>query len=371
LSVIPGVNLGLDSSGGVYTVGVGLAGQAGVVVGLGSGSGGSAAGEEVSVIVGDPQTVSETVLLTGSNPGVYLNLAGTTVPVPLPAIGLDTAGGVDVVSFGPGTGTLVAVDPTSPAAEAILGGMETIYAGGGEVALGGLTSKIPGLENPVSLPFVGIDTAGGVGALSVGIAGTGAVVAVDPTNPAAQVILAGIETVYGSSDGTVSVHGITDSIPGLSTLLGTSSPFSTASHGADTISMGMGTDTVVEPGRATVASLSAIGKSAFAGVDSISGGHNVLGSVPSVDQIGGAIGHDVLSSISTSNLFGFGTDSAAGAHLASGLVSGGELTQVVTPVHTDLTHTDGSAGHSLVSMDGGLTTIELKGVSHVTSSIGK
>lgn len=141
-------------------------------------------------------------------------------------------------------------------------------------------------------------------------------------------IIGGAETVGFDRNQEVIARGVTDSVGGSSA----SSSFS----GNDTIASGSGADTVVQAGLATVASLDqslALDSIAPVGASSSSAAN------PFADAI---------------NL---GADSLAAAQLVSDFASRADLAQPVTLVEDDLS---GAVGGSLVSMDGGLTTIELK-----------
>lgn len=112
-----------------------------------------------------------------------------------------------------------------------------------------------------------------------------------------------------------------------------------SSSSNDTISFGSGSDTVVQAGSAAV---SGLGQSL---------------ALDSIAPVGASSSSAADPFADTINL---GADSLAAVQLVSDFASSADLAQPISSATDDLA---GAAGGSLVSMDGGLTTIELKNIT--------
>jgi len=188
-----------------------------------------------------------------------------------------------------------------------------------------------------------------------------------------------------------------------------SSPHATPSHtsgaytisgGNDTISFGTGSDTMFEAGTATIHGLfgaATLSGGALAFTDAASGIHGVNALTGEATLIGGKFasefiggtgtalmkgglgndtfvggsGHDTLVGGSGANVFEFLSTEAGGQHVISNFVSGHDQLYVEGHSLSYLqSHHDVSVhgGNTYISLDGGKTTIELKGVTGLTNS---
>lgn len=131
-----------------------------------------------------------------------------------------------------------------------------------------------------------------------------------------------------------------------------------ASSSSDNLTLGSGVDTVVALGNATAAGLS--GVVAGLGVDSVI---STVGNV--VPGLGGL---DAFSAQSSGGAFALGADSLAAAQVVSDFVSAPVAQAGVVTAVVDTTT---SAVGSVVSLDQGLTTIQVTGlVNKITSPFG-
>jgi len=167
-----------------------------------------------------------------------------------------------------------------------------------------------------------------------------------------------------------------------------------AFSGHDTISLGVGSDTIFEAGNATVhglfgSSSVAGGAVAFVNASSLheelalSGKETLVGGAVSQDFVGksanllqGVIGKDVLAALNTETLAGgagknFIEVTGGGAHVISNFVAGKD--QLYVEGHS-LSYLQQNhevtvkGGNTLISLDGGKTTIELQGVTGLKAS---
>jgi hypothetical protein len=164
--------------------------------------------------------------------------------------------------------------------------------------------------------------------------------------------------------------------------------------GHDTISLGVGSDTIFEAGNATVHGLfgsSSIGGGAVAFVNAsslheelaLSGKETLVGGAVSHEFVGkssnllqGVIGKDVLAGLDQATLAGglgknFVEVTGGGAHVISNFVAGKD--QLYVEGHS-LSYLQQNhevvvkGGSTYISLDGGKTTIELQGVTGLKSS---
>lgn len=268
------------------------------------------------------------------------NLTNTYVsPEDLPVV-VALPDGSSPVQFGyvgvPGVGAAgVAVAPEAQTMQ--------IFAGptGDETMLNMVVS-------PDNLPFVttlpnGTDPVQVVylGAPSVGSVMVALNQEAQPGDPFAQVVV--------RPDGGAPILNQVINMPGFLGA-GPESSSSSASASNDNLSFGSGMDSVVALGNATAAGLSEVGTSL--GADSII---SSVADPVGVDALGGS---DAFSAQSSSSAFALGADSLAAVQAVSDFASAPAAAPVVTTVE-DVS----SAAGSLVSLDDGLTTIDVSGVT--------
>jgi hypothetical protein len=209
----------------------------------------------------------------------------------------------------------------------------------------------------------------------------------------------GNDSITENSSGHITVGGGADTI----NLIGSGVINQSGMGGHDTIHLGFGSDTIYEQGQATVygefgtATISGgqldVVNSGFAthellaltGNATLIGGEYtnqfVAGSGNSVvmqgsglmgpDTFVGGSGHDTMTGGANSNLFEFLASEKGGHTVITNFVSGqdqlyleGQSLAYLTQ-HHDVTS---SGGNTYITLDGGATTIELKGVSSLTNS---
>jgi Ca2+-binding RTX toxin-like protein len=175
--------------------------------------------------------------------------------------------------------------------------------------------------------------------------------------------------------------------------------------GRDTISIGIGTTTITEQGHATISgsqyTAGAFGSATLFGGElkvtasdgiatdkAISGSATLIGTSAPTKFIGGTgsasmvggkgddtfvggSGHDTLVGGTGADLFEFTNHHAGGTHLIKDFVSGQDQLYLeghslsYLESHNDIsTH----GGNTFISLDGGKTTIELQGVTHLNAS---
>ena len=203
------------------------------------------------------------------------------------------------------------------------------------------------------------------------------------TGPGKIVVGAGHDTLSLHKGGVISQHG---------------------SAGRDTIHIGTGTTTIYEQGHATVTgpySCGAFGSATIFGGElkvtashgtteetAVSGKMTLLGSAAPTEFVGGTgstsmaggkhadtfiggLGHDTMHGGKGHDLFEFVSAEKGGKHLIKDFVSGQDHlyleghTLSYLQKHGEIsTH----GGNTYISLDGGKTTIELQGVTHLKSS---
>jgi len=182
-------------------------------------------------------------------------------------------------------------------------------------------------------------------------------------------------------------------------LIGDGSITQTGTSGHDTIALGLGNDTLFETGQATV--LGAFGSASIDGgivsfVNSgsthtetaLSGNVTLIGGDFGTQFIGGngttlmegglgpdtfvgGSGHDTMIGGHGHNVFEFLASEAGGQHVITNFVGGQDQLYLegqslsYLQAHHDITV---SGGNTYISLDGGKTTLVLKGITHLTSS---
>jgi Ca2+-binding RTX toxin-like protein len=207
----------------------------------------------------------------------------------------------------------------------------------------------------------------------------------------------GNDNITANGVGAISVGGGSDTISLLHNG-GTIHQFGAGGH--DTITLGLGQDTVYEAGHATISAqfgtayvddgvvkfkLFPHGNS---GVQVLSGDATLIGGASTdvftggsgktlmeggkgADTFIGGSGHDTMVGGKGSNLFEFLSTAAGGNHVITNFVAGQDQLYLeghslsYLENHNDIT-THG--GNTYISLDGGSTTIELKGITNLTSS---
>jgi Ca2+-binding RTX toxin-like protein len=172
----------------------------------------------------------------------------------------------------------------------------------------------------------------------------------------------------------------------------------TKHSGHDTITLGFGDDTIHEAGSATIHSsfVSATikgGELAFSHsghvIDDVSGKATLVGSSAPTEFVGGSgstvmkggsghdtfvggSGHDTMTGFdhSSGNVFEFLSSEKGGQHVVTNFVSGDQLYIEGHSLSYLQSHLDVSThhGNTYISIDGGKTTIELKGFTGLNSS---
>jgi Ca2+-binding RTX toxin-like protein len=199
--------------------------------------------------------------------------------------------------------------------------------------------------------------------------------------PAAISVGGGADTLTLYSDGTINQYG---------------------SSSSDTIDLGTGNDTIYEQGSATV--WGAFSNDTFraatikggemivthsAGVTdaiAVSGSATLVGSTTTTEFVGGTgstnmignsgsdtfvggSGYDTMAGVGSNNVFEFLSSESGGQHVIQNFVSGDQLyiegySLSALQSSNDITT---SGGNTYISIDGGKTTIELKGVTGLSS----
>jgi len=182
------------------------------------------------------------------------------------------------------------------------------------------------------------------------------------------------------------------------TVKGSGTVYVTGSSGHDTITLGHGSDTVIEQGSATVygsfgsavvdhGQLSIVekphGESVTAGSGNatlVGGKSNVTftGGTGSTSMVGGSgndtfvggSGHDTMTGGTGHNVFSFSESAQGGTHVISNFTAGEDKISLHGynlnyVLGHDVTY---SGGNAYIKLDGGKTTIEVKGVTHLTKS---
>jgi Ca2+-binding RTX toxin-like protein len=201
-------------------------------------------------------------------------------------------------------------------------------------------------------------------------------------------------TIHGN--GLIAVGGGNDTL----TLYG-SGAIVEIGRGHDTINLGSGKDTIFESGRATVYGIGGDPFATIAGgelkvshsggvtIDSaITGNMTIMGSATPTEFVGrsgrsiflggsgndtfvGGSGHDTMTGGTGSNVFEFLRSEAGGHHVITNFVSGQDQLYLeghslnFLEKHHDI-HTSG--GNTVITLDGGATTITLKGFTGLSST---
>ena len=207
------------------------------------------------------------------------------------------------------------------------------------------------------------------------------------------------DTVGTSSTGTVIAGSGNDSI----TLYSGGEVQENGTQGHDTINLGTGNDTIYEQGQATVYgtfSNGAFGSASIAGGElkilqsggvtqdiAVSGRMTLVGSSAHTEFVGGTgstlmtgasgydtfvggSGSDTMAGVGNHNVFQFLSSEQGGQHVISNFTSGdtlyieGQGLSYLQSQHEITT----SGGNTYISIDGGHTTIELKGFTSLSSS---
>lgn len=279
------------------------------------------------------------------------------------------------------------------------------------------TTSIPGGGNHNVMIYGSGTVVAGGGNDAVTILGAGKVTA---GNGRDTIAIGGGGTVNGGSGndhiqvggpGGISVGGGNDTL----TLYGTGQIAESGVHGHDTINLGLGNDTIYEQGYATVQSSNLFQKYSYArtpmgrdeGIDRAGSGATIAGGELEIRQVGsvaeeiavsgrttllggsaptefvggsgstlmkggsgsdtflGGSGSDTMTGGTGRNLFEFIASEQGGQHVITNFVAGDQLnveghTLSYLLAHGEVTTRD---GNTYISIDGGKTTIELKGFS--------
>jgi Ca2+-binding RTX toxin-like protein len=202
----------------------------------------------------------------------------------------------------------------------------------------------------------------------------------------------GNDSISVGKSGQIFVGGGHDTI----SLAGSGTITQTGLKGFDTINIGSGSDTIFEAGHATVSG--AFGKASISGgavsflglgeEDALSGQVTLIGGSSSNEFVGGAgstvmkgghgpdtfvggSGYDTMTGGTSGNVFEFLSTAKGGQHVISNFASGKDQlyleghTLSYLQSHHDVTV---SGGNTYISLDGGKTSIELKGITHLSNS---
>jgi RTX calcium-binding nonapeptide repeat (4 copies) len=208
----------------------------------------------------------------------------------------------------------------------------------------------------------------------------------------------GNDSVTDNSNGQISVGGGSDTI----SLSGNGVINETGYGGHDTINLGFGSDTIIEQGQATIygefgsatmsggeLSIANAGWSmheltALTGNATLIGGeytNQFVGGTGSVvmkgsgllgpDTFVGGSGHDTMTGGANNNLFEFLSNEKGGQHLITNFVAGqdqlyleGQSLSYLQQNHDIST----SGGNTFIKLDGGATTVELKGITSLSNT---
>ncbi len=318
----------------------------------------------------------------------------------MPSISIPGGGNYDPTVYGPAT----VIAGSGNDAIVIIGSGEVSVGGGNDtITIGDPPSSMLGRQirgDSAGRAIRGEGTRGDTESAGRALRGSGLQAETVGTQTSGTVIAGSGNdsvTLYGS--GYMTVGGGNDTL----SLYGAGSIAQLGLYGNDTINLGTGKDTIFEQGHATVYgafSQGSFGSATIAGGElavthsdgvtkewAVSGQMTLLGSAASTEFVGGTgstlmqggsgsdtfvggSGQDTMTGVGNNNLFEFLASEQGGQHVISNFAAGDQLyiegnSLSYMQAQNDITT---SGGNTYISIDGGKTTIELKGFTGLDSS---